>query len=247
MLYKTTIPAALLAASLCALALPGQAQTLTDSAADPAYASGYDGKNGGSGFGPFQVAVSASGGGDAGTFLFTAAEGEDNKGTPAPSTIDTKSKSFGFYAHGSSRGVGNPSVSVTRRFTTPLTRTGDSFSLDFVTGYNDGGTAGVALTTGSGPVGRFQYQAGGSYYFNGRLAVKGYKPGALHLTYTLTSPTTYTFTSTGAVVFSGTGKTSGPITGFLVQQTNASKGNMAAATPDHNGYFNNLTLKYGAK
>lgn len=244
---KITILAALTAAALCVLALPGQAQTLTDSAADPAYANGYAAQNGGSGFGPFVVTASAGGGGTAGTFVFTAAEGEGNRGTPAPSTIDSSSKSFGFFAHGASRGVGDPSLEITRRFTAPLNRIGDSFALDFVTGYNDGGTVGVALTTGSSPVGRFQYQAGGSYFFNGKVAVIGYKPGALHLTYTLTSPTTYAFTSTGAVGYSGMGKISGPITGFLVRQTNASKGKMAAATPDHNGYFNNLTLKYASK
>ena len=245
-MQTTSISAALLAAALCALALPGQAQTFTDSAADPAYAHGYAGKNGGSGFGPFQVAVSAARGGTAGTFVFTAAEGEGNRGTPAPGTIDSHHKSFGFFAHGTSHGAGNPSVSVTRRFMAPLTRTGDSFALDFVTGYNDGGVAGVALTTPGGPVGRFQYEASGIYTFNGRLAVKGYKPGALHLTYTVTSPTTYSFTSRGAVVYSGTGKTSGPLTGFLIRQMNATIGKMGAA-PDHNGYFNHLMLKHAAK
>ena len=247
MKHNITFAAALPAAALCLLALPSQAQTLTDSAADPAYASGYAGQNGGSGFGPFVVALSAAGGGTAGTFIFTAAEGEGNRGTPSPSTIDSNHKSFGFYAHGTSRGAGDPSILITRRFTHPLAAKGDTFSLDFVTGYNDGGIAGVALTTGSGPVGRFQYQVGGNYFLNGKIVVKGYKPGALHLTYTLTSPTSYSFTSSGAVVCFGAGRTSSPITGFLVHQTNASNGKKSVTSPDHNGYFNHLTLKYSLK
>lgn len=239
--------AAFTAAALCLLGLPGQAQTLTDSAADPAYANGYAGQNGGSGFGPFVVAKSAAGGGTAGTFVFTATEAEGNRGTPAPSTIDSKGKSFGFFAHGTSRGAGDPSILITRRFMHPLAARGDIFSLDFVTGYNDGGVSGVALTTRSGVVGRFQYQVGGNYFLNGKIVVKGYKPGALHLTYTLISPTTYSLTSTGAVSCTGLGTISGPITGFLVHQTNTSNGKKAATLPDHNGYFNQLKLKYTAK
>ena len=242
------ISAACAAAALCLLALPGQAQTFTDNAADPAYASGYGGgQNGGTGFGPFAVTAIAAGGGTAGTFVFTAAEAEGNLGTPPPATIDSGLKSFGFYAHGTSSGPGDPIVTITRRFKIPLSRTGDSFALDFVTGYDDGGACGVALTSSAGTVGRFQYQSGGTYLFNNKTVVTGYKTGALHLVYTLTSPTTYSFTSTGAVTYSGTGTESGPLTGFQVQQINASNGKNATATPDHNGYFNNLILKNTVK
>ncbi len=230
--------AAALAATLL-LPLPGRAQTFTDNAANDAYAKGYaDLGDGAPGFGAFHVTSTGS----AGTFVFSAVQAEGNRGDPTPGTIDTAGKSFGFFAN-------NPpppappvksSVTITRAFKAPLAHTGDTFSLDFVSGYNDAGAVGVALTTAGGTVGSFMFHSAGvGVLFNGTATGVGFVPGASHLVYSLTSPTTYSLTVTGADAFTGTGTFSGPITGFQVQQTDAgidTKG-------DHNGYFNNLVLK----
>ncbi len=229
--------AAAVAAALTLLPLQGRAQTtFTDDAAKPAYANGYVTGSGAAtpGFGAFKIVAS----GAAGTFVFTAKESEGNGGTPAPNTIDTSGKSFGLYAQGK-----GDSTTITRGFNAPpeasgLATAGDTFALDFVTGYNDGGTSGVALTNAGGAVGTFSYAAGGTYFFNGTPAVKGYKSGALHLVYTLTSSTAYSLTVTGAFSFIGSGTFTSPITGFQVQQTDS-----GAIAPDHNAYFNNLALK----
>ncbi len=229
-----------------------QAQTYTDNAGN--YTGNYDGKGDSTpGFGAFQVTTTATGGGAAGTFLFTATEGEANQGAPGntPSTLDTPTtpiskqpQSFGFFAHGKSAGAGDPSVTIKRAFKVPsesagLATAGDAFSIDFVTGFNDGGISGVSLTSASGPVGSFIYHGDGSgFIFNGTSTSHGFVTGVLHLTYTLTSSTAYSLHVTGALSYTGTGTYSSPITGFQVQAQNAN-----LTTPDHNGYFNNLVLK----
>ncbi len=126
-----------------------------DNAANPEYASGYAGKGGDvPGFGAYSVTMNGS---SSGTFVASASESEGNNGTPAPSTIDTSGVSFGMYANGGS----TSSVTVKRTFNIPgesgptagLKINGESFSLNFVPGYNDGGstgTAGVSLLTNSG-------------------------------------------------------------------------------------------------
>ncbi len=222
---------------LTLLPLASQAQTaaVQDNAGDPAYAKSYgQGQNGGTGFLPFKVVAAGNGG----TFVFTATEAEGNKGTPAPSTIDTGGKSFGLYAQTKA-----DTITISRGFTTPLAAAGDTFSLDFVSGLNEAGTAGVALITASGPTGSFVYHSGGSgVLFNDQPTKIGFVPGASHLVYTLTSPTAYTLTVTGADAFTGTGTLSGPVTGFQVKQTNS-----GSTKPDHNAYFNNLSASYAPK
>ena len=117
---------------------------------------------------------------------------------------------------------------------------GDSFALDFVSGYNDAGIVGVALTTAEGTAGSFVFHSQGvGILFNDKPTGVGFVPGASHLVYTLTSPTTYSLTVTGADAFTGTGTFTGPITGFQVQQTNS-----GSTKPDHNAYFNNLALTH---
>ena len=223
------------AAMLALVPLPSHAQTAaaSDNANDPAYAKSYgQGQNGGTGFGPFKVIVTGTGG----TFVFTATEAEGNQGTPPPSTIDTNGKSFGLYAQSA-----DASTTITRSFSTPLTAKGDRFSMDFVGGYNDAGTSGVALTTASGTAGSFVFHSGGvGVLFNDKPTGIGFVPGASHLVYTLTSPTTYSLTVTGADAFTGTGTVSGPVTGFQVQQTNS-----GSTKPDHNAYFDNLSVAHG--
>lgn len=211
------------------------AATGQDKAGNPVYAKGYgQGQNGGAGFRPFQVKAI----GTAGTFVFTAAEAEGNQGRPAPRTIDSGGKSFGLYAQKK-----GSVVTITRGFAVPLTAKGDSFALDFVTGYNDTGTAGVALTTAGGTVGGFVFHGGGpGVLFNGKKTGIGYVSGASHLVYTLTSPTAYRLTVAGAYHFTGTGRISGPVTGFQVQQTSS-----GSVKPDHNAYFNNLFLSHALK
>ena len=205
-----------------------------DDAGRAAYSGGYNaGQNGGRGFLPFTITTA----GTAGTFVYSAAEAEGNLGTPAPGTIDTAGKAFGLYAQGK-----DATITITRGFAVPLARTGDTFSLDFVSGYNDAGLAGVALTTAGSSTGSFVFHSGGvGVLFNDKVTGISFVPGASHLVYTLTSPATYSLTVTGADVFTGTGTFSGPITGFQVQQTNS-----GAAKPDHNAYFNNLVVGYAA-
>ena len=237
------------ASLLLLVPIAGQASTTivyTDNAANSAYASGYAGNGAGTpGFGAFFVTTNTVSGGSAGTFIGSAASSENGSG----GAMDTGGNSFGMFANGTSSGAGNPSVTVSRSFNIPtqptgLVNTGDIFSLDFVTGYNDGfaGSAGVALTNGSGSVGSFFFQkatatTGEDFFFNGVDTGKGYNNGILHLTYTLTSPTTYSFSSTGAVTYSGTFTAAAPVTGFLVQQTNSAGGG-----GDHDAFFNNLSL-----
>ena len=198
------------------LPLAGRAQTFTDNA------SNYKGKyadQGGStlGFGPFGVASAGS----AGTFVFTAGQAEGNRGKPAPSTLDTSGVSFGLFANNNNSSA-NSSVTITRTFKAPLANTGDVFSLDFVSGYNDAGSVGVALTNAGGTVGSFMFHSRGvGVLFNGASTGVGFIPGASHLVYSITSPTTYSLTVTGADAFTGTGTFSSPITGFQVQQVNA--------------------------
>ena len=200
-----------------------------DNAGNPAYSNGYNaGQNGGSGFTPFTIKTQ----GTSGTFVFSAAEAEGNKGVPTPSTIDTSGKSFGLFAQSP-----DAAITITRGFAAPLTAKGSTFSMDFVSGDNEAGTAGVALTTAGGPVGSFVFHSSGGVLFNDKSTGIGFVPGASHLVYTLTSPSTYSLTVTGADAFTGTGTFSGPITGFQVQQTNS-----GSKQPDHNAYFNNLAV-----
>ena len=217
--------ASVAAAQRTAAAAPG------DNASNAAYSNGYKaGENGGSGFTPFVIKTT----GTAGTFVFTATEAEGNKGTPAPSTIDVSGKSFGLFAQSP-----DASITITRGFVKPLSAAGSTFSMDFVTGLNDAGTVGVALTTASGTTGSFVYQGGHGMLFNGAATGVGFVPGASHLVYTLTSPTTYSLTVTGAEAFTGKGTFRGPITGVQIQQTNS-----GSLKPDHNAYFNNLSVSY---
>jgi len=235
------------AAALSLVPVAGQANTVivyTDNASN--YSGDYNSQGGSTpGFGAFVVKTSTIPNSNyAGTFIGTAAKSEDG----SAAGMDSGGNSFGFYANGSS-GAGSPSVTITRSFNIPtqptgLVNTGDIFSLDFATGYNDGGTSGVALTNSSGNVGSFFYNhnelatggSQGAFDFNGANTGIGYNSGILHLTYKLTAPTTYSFTSTGAVTYAGTFIAATPVTGFLVQQTNSAGGD------NHNGYFNNLSL-----
>ena len=217
---------------LALLPLSSHAQTVVaqDKASDPAYAKGYgQGQNGGTGFGPFQIVAAGNGG----TFVFTATEAEGNKGTPAPSTIDSDGKSFGLYAQAKA-----DMLTITRRFQAPLAQKGDTFALDFVPGYNDAGTVGVALTTANGTAGAFIFRGGGpGVFFDGKPTGIGYISGASHFVYTLLSPKTFSLSVTGADTFTGTGTFSGQITGFQIRQTNS-----GSTKPDHNAYFNNLSV-----
>jgi hypothetical protein len=232
-------------AALFLLPLAGQAAptTYTDNAGNYSTTTGYAGQGGGTpGFGAFHVTANTG----AGTFLFTATEGEGDNGTPKPDTIDTQGRSFGFYSDGNAAAA----VTISRAFHTTepgagIGAVGDSFALDFVTGYNDGGDtglSGVSLLAGDTPVGAFQYHGDDYYTFNGTKVDPGYTNGALHLLYTITSPTTYAFACTGAITCHGTGTFAAPLTGFQVQQVNSANAVPAKMHPDHNGYFNNLRL-----
>jgi len=249
--------AAAVAAMLVLLPLQGRAQTTyTDNASN--YANGgYAGKGANTpGFGAFNVTST----GTAGTFVYTASESEGNRsdnGAPKPGSIDTPNPtpggaglSFGLYAQGGTKdNNGNvviprgTNVTIQRAFNAPpeaagLATAGDMFSVDFVKGYNDGGTASVSLLNAGGSTGALFYNgSSGVLSFNGTDTGNGFKAGADHLVYTLTSPTDYTFTLSGADTYTSTGTFTSPITGFQVQQTDS-----GANTPDHNAYFNNLSV-----
>lgn len=231
--------------------LAAQAQTTiiaSDNASSAAYGgAGYAGLNGGTGFGAFNVAAT----GAAGTFEYTSKESEDgsaNIDSPAV-TAGGSPLSFGVYAQTPPTGTAG-AITISRTFNTGPT-TGDTFSLDFVTGYNDGlnadgtaggGMSGVGLTNAAGAFGTFSYQSNDQYLFNGTQVTKAdgtkqdFNTGALHLVYDITSATTYSLNVTGPFSFSGTGTYASPVTGFRVAQTNS-----GATTPDHNAYFNNLS------
>ena len=236
---KTLFAAAALAL-LPAVCAQAQVTIAQDNAGNAAYAGGsYAGQNGGTGFGAFTVATSVGSpsGAFAGAFVGTAAGSESGQGNVV--SIDTGGKSFGTYANGTSTGAGDPSVTVSRTFAAGPT-TGGSFSLDFVTGFNDGanggGSASVALTNALGTFGTFAYQSNNTYTFNGAAIMgQGYNSGPFHLVYDITSATTYSLTETGPFSFTGTGTFAGPITGFQVQQANSNNGG-----GDHDGFFNNL-------
>ncbi len=231
--------AAVAAMTLAPLAAQAQTTTLaSDNASSAAYGgSGYTtGSNGGTGFGAFNVVATGS----AGTFEYTAAESEGNNGTPAPSTIDSPAftpggspLSFGLFAQ-----TAGSAITISRSFTVPVVIPGEVFSLDFVKGYNDAGTSGVALTNATGTTGDFTFTSGGvGIDFNKTATPLGFSLGADHLVYTFTSATAYSLSVTGADTFTGTGTTTTPITGFQIAQTDS-----GAATGDHNAYFNNLSL-----
>ena len=238
------ISVAALIAAAALLPLSGHAfSNFTDNAANSAYASGYAGNGAGTlGFGAFSVVTNIVSGGFAGSFTGSAAGSEN---LTVGGALNTSGNSFGMYANGTSGSAADPSSTVTRAFntgTSGLKSSGEAFSLDFLTGFNDGapGSAGVALTNGSGSVGSFVYQSNGAnsgYYFNGTAIGQSYNNGILHLAYTLTSATTYSFASTGAITYSGTGTYASPITGFQVQQVNSANGG-----GDHDAFFNNLSL-----
>ena len=236
---KTLLSAAALA--LLPLAAHAQVTIAQDNAGNAAYSGGgsYDTLNGGTGFGAFKVvtSVGSSTNAYAGSFVGTAVGSEGGNGNPA--SIDSSGKSFGTYANGTSNGAGDPSVTASRTFNVGPT-TGGSFSLDFVTGYNDGasggGSASVALTNTLGAFGTFAYVSNNSYTFNGATIMnQGYTSGPFHLTYNITSPTTYSLVETGPFSFTGAGTFAGPILGFQVQQANSAGGG-----GDHDGFFNNL-------
>jgi hypothetical protein len=224
-------------AALALLPLTAQAQTTiiaSDNASSAAYGgTGYAGLNGGTGFGAFNVVTT----GAAGTFEYTSKESEDgsaNIDSPAV-TAGGSPLSFGLYAQ-----TPGSATTITRSFNAGPTA-GDTFSLDFVTGYNDGangsGMSGVSLTDAAGAFGTFSYQSNDQYLFNGAtITGQGYTSGALHLVYDITSATTYSLSVTGPFSFSGTGTFAGPVTGFQVAQTNSGSTN-----PAHNAYFNNLS------
>ena len=228
-----------------------------DSAASTAYSNGYSGQNGGFGFGAFTVVTSTPSNTNnnsfAGSFIGDATKSENGSG----GGVNSSGKSFGTYANGAASSPADPSVTVTRGFNTGLT-SGGSFSLDFLTGYNNGGTVGVTLITGSAsitgsafqtrgadpfgsgttvPVGSFVYnQAQGAYDFNGNNTRIGYNSGLIHLVYSINSATAYTLVSTGAVSFTGSGTYSGTLSGFQFQQTNSDSN----GGDPYNAFFNNL-------
>ena len=246
------------AAALLLVPIAGEAATFityTDNAGN--YSGGYSGQGGSTpGFGAFNVASTGS----AGTFLYTAKNSEGGNGTPAPGTIDTPTtatsgqpQSFGLFANNPDSST-NSSVTISRAFNVPtqptgLVNTGDAFSLDYVTGYNDAGnyprpnTSGVSLLSGTNAVGTFDYVGGTGYFFNGQSTGIAYQSGALHLAYTLTSPTTYSFVASGAISYIGTFTSASAVTGFQVHQTNAGyQDTNNNANGNRDAYFNNLSL-----
>ena len=113
-----------------------------DSAADPAYNSGWaDGSNGGYGFGPWSITTNNDNTQHfAGTFIADAGASGVN------SAIDTDGRAFGMYANTAPNSSG-ASVSAMRDFTGGPLQVGQSFSLQIAVNYRDG-AKGVILNGG---------------------------------------------------------------------------------------------------
>jgi len=201
----------------------------TDDAAK--YTDSYAGKTIGLGFGPFIVTAENDKPPFAGTFLGDASGTEKNSGSPNPGSINTNGHSFGFYANGGPAA----SVMISRAFKFDMHSPGDSFSINFVTGFNETGTAGITLYTNNGSVGNFVFVAGQGFKFDGKPTGIAFRPGALHLLWTITATGKLKFTCDGAVSYTGVGAMDGPIIGFKVYATNSGPGGS-----DHDGYFNSM-------
>jgi len=206
------------------------ASTYSDDASN--YTNSYAGKNAGSGFGPFIVVAENGKPPYSGTFIASAGGTEKNQGNPSPASINTNGHSFGFYANGGP----TASVMVQRVFKSKMQATGDSFSINFVTGLNDSGVVGITLYTDNGNVGNFSFAAGSGYKFGGKQAAAAFRPGALHLQWKIISPGRLAFSCSGALSYSGWGTFSGSIVGFKVYSTNSGRGGS-----DHDGYFNSMS------
>jgi hypothetical protein len=118
-----------------------------DSAADPAYDTGWaDGSNGGYGFGPWQITTNNDNSQIfAGTFIGDAGASGLN---PA---IDTNGRAFGMYAN-TTGNVNGASADAMRDFTGGTLLPGQSFSLDIAINYRDG-AKGVILNSTQNPFG----------------------------------------------------------------------------------------------
>jgi hypothetical protein len=118
-----------------------------DSAADPAYDSGWsDGSNGGSGFAPWMITTNNDNTQHfAGTFIADAGASGVN---PA---IDTSGRAFGMYSNTTPNSSG-ASVSAQRDFAGGPLQAGQSFSLDIAINYRDG-SKGILLNGDGTPFG----------------------------------------------------------------------------------------------
>jgi hypothetical protein len=164
--------------------------------------------------------------------MATAAGTERNSGNPNPESIDTGGHAFGFYANGGP----TASVSIQRSFLNGMQTTGDSFSINFVTGFNAAGEVGITLYTTDANVGNFAFVAGSGYSFDGKLVVTAYQPGALHLLWRISSPGRLEFSCEGGQNCHGSCTFHGSIIGFKVYAVNSGPGGK-----DYDGYFNSMS------
>lgn len=103
-----------------------------DSAADPAYDTGWvNGSNGGYGFDAWQITNNSDANHFAGTFIGDAGASGVNPG------IDTDGRAFGLYAN-TTGNVSGASVSAIRDFTGGFLLPGQSFSVQIADNYRDG-------------------------------------------------------------------------------------------------------------
>ena len=128
----TSLAAFSLYSLLAALSSATAALPAFDSAADPAYDSGWtSGSNGGYGFGAWQITNNSDATHFAGAFIGDAGASGVNPG------IDTNGRAFGLYAN-TSGNVSGASVSATRDFTGGVLLPGQSFSVQIADNYRDG-------------------------------------------------------------------------------------------------------------
>jgi|tagenome__1003787_1003787.scaffolds.fasta_scaffold20883276_1 hypothetical protein len=118
-----------------------------DSAADPAYDTGWaDGSNGGFGFTPWQISTNNDNTTHfAGTFIAEAGASNVNPG------IDTDGRAFGMYSNTAPNSSG-ASVSAMRDFAGGPLSAGQSFSLDIGINFRDG-SKGILLNGDGTPFG----------------------------------------------------------------------------------------------
>ncbi len=202
----------LFALALGALLIAAPVQAASDDASSATYDAGWtNASTGGTGFGPWQLAVGGNGG------HFTASSTGNAGGSSG--NIDTGGRSWGMWST-------NGTTEAVRTFDTALT-TGQEFRVSFDNGYIDSGkSAGVALRNNSGQNLWEFYFAGGSnryviHHQAGNLTTDiPFTGDGVELIFNLVGPTSY-FCQVLAHIQGGTNKQFYIYAGDLISQSDA--------------------------
>jgi hypothetical protein len=177
-----------------------------DSAADPAYASGWtNGSNGGSGFGPWTITTNPPGTTSAGSFI-----GDSTTLSPGNSggNINTSGVSFGLF------GYNDAYANAIRAFNAPLS-VGQTFSIQIAVNYRNG-NKGFDITDPNGNnifdlnIGGDDYSVNNTGGGTTNLFDKTYDPNTVFTVYiTQTTPTEGSWTIVRSGGMSGTASSGG--------------------------------------